>query len=239
MRRWLWLSVFALFLVLPSARSNALTAAEIITRARLLLRDSSSDTTRQRFSDAQLLNLLNDAQREMNSLAMVQKASFTFTLTGGTTEYPLPTDFLTAWRVLHKDRKMEQTSFDAEDAQSEAWMTASGTPQRYYIYAATTPVIGFIPAPTTVSTGTAVVYYIQQTTDMTADTETPFSGWVQAIPYHSALAYFVTYRGLWLLGDIQLADRYAQEWALWIESARTGLINKPDYNPSFTGGRRP
>lgn len=216
---------------------QALTGAEVISRARTYLRDTSSDASRQRFSDSDLLGFLNDGQREANSYAWLMKSSYTFTLSGGTTEYAMPSDFMATWRVEYSRKKLDQTSINELDAMSITWKSASGTPQRYYLYTATTTLMGFQPAPTTLTTATVTVYYIQRTQDLTSSSQTPFNAWTQMQPYHSALSYYIAYRGLWLVGDTNLADRYYQEWSAFIEMMRTGMIKMPDYNPGAAGRR--
>lgn len=216
---------------------HALTGAEVISRARTYLRDTSSDASRQRFSDSDLLGFLNDGQREANSYAWLMKSSYTFTLSGGTTEYAMPSDFMATWRVEYARKKLDQTSINELDALSIGWKSASGTPQRYYLYTATTTLMGFQPAPTTLTTATVTVYYIQRTQDLTSSSQTPFNGWTQMQPYHSALSYYIAYRGLWLVGDTSLADRYMQEWSGFIEMMRTGMLKMPDYNPGAAGRR--
>ena len=218
--------------------SFALSGSDILTRARLMLRDTSSDTTRQRFSDVQLLGWLNDGQREANAFDFVMQASTTFQLTAGTTEYSLPSDFLTPWRVTYKGRKIDQTSFNQQDAVTVAWQTQSaGTPLAYYIYLAPNPTIGFVPAPASASTGTITVWYIQQTADLTSTSQIPFNGWAQLYPYHSMLAYYIAFRGFWVIGDSDQAGQYMSEWQQWIAALKMGLGKQPDFNPGF-GGRR-
>lgn len=217
--------------------SYALTAADVIAKARIFLRDTSSDSARQRYSDTDLLGFLNDGQREANSYAWLLKSSYTFTLSGGTTEYAMPSDFMATWRVEYARKKLDQTSINELDANSVSWKTASGTPQKYYLYTASTTLMGFQPAPTVLTTATVTVYYIQQPTDLTSTASTPFNGWVQLQPYHSSLAYYIAYRGLFTIGDTTLADRYYQEWSGFIEMMRTGMIKMPDYNPGAQGRR--
>ncbi len=213
----------------------ALTASAVIDRARIYLRDNSSDTGRQRYSDAQLLGWLNDAQNEANSYGWVLRSSTTVTLVSGTTEYALPSDFMATWRVEYSRRKLDQTSINELDATSLGWKSASGVPQKYYLYVSTATWIGFYPAPVSTSTGTVTIYYVSQPATLTATSETPFLGWPQLTPYHPALAYYIAYRGLSALGDTTLADRYYQEWANWLEIMRTGSLKMPDFNPGFKG----
>ncbi len=217
--------------------SYALTASEIITQARVLLNDSSADTARQRFSDAQLLSFLNDGQREANIFTWVLRSSYTVTLTGGTTEYALPSDFLTTWRVTFSGSKLDQTSFNQLDADSLGWQTSRGRPNKYYIYLSSPAVIGFVPAPTTLSTGTVVIYYIQQPTEITSLSNSPWNAWPILAPYHSGLIYYLAYRGYMTLLDDKTAMIYFNEWTLYVNSLKEATLKMPDFNPGM-GGRR-
>jgi len=214
------------------------TAAEIITRARVLLNDSSSDATRQRFSDAQLLGFLNDGQREAVAFSWVLKSSYTLTLVAGTTEYALPSDFSSTWRVLYRNKKLEQTSLPELDANTVGWRNISGTPQSYYLYLGASTNIGFYPAPTSASTGTVVVYYFQQPADLTSTSQTPWNSWTLLTPYQSGLAYYIAYRGYGSLQQMDLAAPYWQEWALYINGLKEASVKTPDFNPGITGQRK-
>jgi len=218
--------------------SHALTGDEIITRARVFLRDTSQDTTRQKFSSATLVNFLDDGQKEANSLAWLLRSSFTFELRANTTEYFLPDRFIASKRVYYKNRSIPQTSFGAEDSQSRGWRSAScGTPNKYYIHFGTTPVMGFLPCPTNTSTGTIEVFQIEQPVTVVSSTQTPWNGWQMLSPYHSSLAYYIAYRGFQALGQPALGERFFQEWQLFIDNARTGLLKMPDFNPGFRSRR--
>jgi len=231
-----------LILLCCATFSFALTAADVLTRARLTLRDTSSDVVRQRFSDAQLLNWLNDGQREANANNLILQSSSTITLVAGTTEYVLPLDFLTTWRVTLNNIKLPQTNWNEQDANSVGWQKSSnGIPLRYYIYYAPTPTIGFIPAPSstyvTQSMPTAKVWYIQQSVDLTSVSQVPYNGWVQLQPYISDLSYYVTYRGLWAIGDMDQAQQYFLEWQASLGTMKTSIGKQPDFNPGFGGNR--
>lgn len=222
------------WLVVPA---RALTAAEIITEARVLLNDNSSDTGRQRFSDAQLLRFINDGQREANIFSWVLKSSYSLTLTAGTTEYPVPSDFLTTWRVTYEGRKIDQTSLNELDSNSPGFATASGRPQKYYLYLATTTWIGFTPAPNSTSTGTVVMYYVQQPTEITSTSSSPWNSWTLLTPYHSGLVYYTVYRGYQAMMEAEMAASYFTEWTLFVQSLKLAGIQQPDFNPGISGRR--
>lgn len=214
------------------------TAADIITRARVLLNDTSSDSTRQRFSDAQLLGFLNDGQREAVAFSWVLKSSYTLTLVSGTTEYALPSDFVATWRVLYRDKKLDQTSLPELDANTVGWRNVAGIPQKYYIYLGATTNIGFYPAPSTGSAGTVVVYYYQQPADLTTTSETPWNGWALLTPYQSGLVYYIAYRGYSALHQADLATPYFSEWALFVNGLKEAASKTPDFNPGIGGLRK-
>lgn len=223
--------------------SEAMTASEILSRARTYLKDQATSSTRQQFTDATLLGYISDGQREANSFAWLIQQRSTFTLTAGTTEYALPTNFMATLRVLYRKGgvgpwlKLEQTSFNQLDADNAGWMTLSGTPYKYYVYIATTPVIGFMPAPVTTSTGSIQMDYVADTNDVTATTDIPFNGYLILKPYHTALIYYVTCRGYITIEEYDIAAPFCENWNTYIATMKSGILKQPDFNPGF-GGRR-
>lgn len=222
--------------------SHAMTASEILSRARINLKDQGTSSDRKSFTDATLLQYVSDGQREANSYAWLLIQRYTFTLTANTTEYALPSDFIASQRVLYRRGttwlKLEQTSFNQLDAESSGWMGISaGIPNKYYIYMTTTPVIGFVPAPSSASTGTIQLDYVASTIDVTSTSDTPFNGFAILTPYHSALVYYVTCRGYQVLEEGELAQPYCDLWNQAIVTMMKGLLKQPDFNPGF-GGRR-
>ena len=170
--------------------SHSETAAQIILTARTYLGDQSNSPTRQEFLDSTLLSFLNDGQREANATNWLLMSTYSFVLSAGTTEYALPSDFMATQRVIYKNSKIDQTSFNELDSNSIGWINvATGTPTKYYIdYYVNPPLIGFFPSPSAASTGTVTIYYVQNPTDLTLTTQIPWNGWPLLAPYHSALA---------------------------------------------------
>lgn len=220
-----------------SSPTYALSAASLITRARLMLRDTSTDTTRQKFSDAQLLAWLNDGQREANSFSWVLRGNTSISLAGGATEYVLPSDFMATWRVEFSNQKLDQTSWNELDADRPGWRTTTGKPSKYWLRFSSVTLMGFYPAPVSSSTGTVTVDYIQEPTDITDTADSPWNNWEVLSPYHASLAYYMAFRGFGVLQDAPMAQQYFQEWQLYIEGMRTGLLKMPDYNPGMRGRR--
>lgn len=221
--------------------SHAMTASEIISRARIYLKDQSTSASRQAFSDTVLLQYISDGQREANSYAWLLVQRYSITLTAGTTEYALPSDFMASQRLLYTKTgtstpiKLSQTSFNELDANSAGWMNTSGIPRSYYIYLTTAPVVGFVPAPGTSGAGTAQLDYVANTHDVTATTDTPLNGFAIFTPYHSGLVYYVTCRGYKAIEENALAQPYCDEWNQAIVAMKTGIMKQPDFNPGFSG----
>jgi len=224
--------------------ASAMTAGDIITRARVYLKDQDSSADRQQFTNTILLSYISDGQREANSYAWLLQKRYSFILTAGTTEYALPSDFMATQRVIYRKGtgntyiKLDQTSFNQLDADSAGWMGISaGTPTRYYVYLTTSPVIGFVPPPSTTSTGTIQVDYIGNTIDVSATSDTPFSGFNILTPYHPGLVYYVTCRAYRTLEEFDTAQPFCDEWNQYILMMKSGTLKQPDFNPGF-GGRR-
>jgi hypothetical protein len=242
----LLLSLFFLLGVTAPSRATTLTASDVLTRARVYLRDQSTAANRQQFPDATLLQFLSDGQREANAQNWLIQSSYTFTLTLGTTEYAAPSDFMATMRVWYAPPgsgyiKLDQTSMDQLDSQTAGWTSATGQPTRYFLDRSTTTIyIGFFPAPSVAnSTGPVIVYYTQQTTDVTTTSAIPFNGNFIMQPYVSALAYYVAYRGFQTVEESELANGYLQLWVSFLGMMRQGIYKTPDYNPGFVGQRGP
>lgn len=221
--------------------SHGMMVSEILSRVRSNIKDQSTVVNnRQQFSDALLIQFLNDGQREANILAWLLQDQYTVTMASGTREYSLPIDFLATDRVLNNNVKLQQTSLNELDAVTPGWLAATGsTPQKYYLYRTTSTVIGFSPKPYGIFTSTSVViFYIKQPVEVTSTSDTPWNGWASLTPYHTALVYYVTYRASRVLEDKEMGDAFYQEWTNAIEQMRHGIYSMPDFNPGFVGQRK-
>lgn len=229
--------------LVPSRAFSSLLASDILTRARVYLNDQSTTNNRQQFPDSTLLEFLSDGQREANAQNWLLISSYTLTLTEGTTEYTMPSDFMAPLRVWYNQNgnqqyiKLYQTSMDKLDAQSTGWFSTTGEPTQYYTDRTSQGIsLAFWPAPSVAnSTGTVIIYYVQQPTDITSTTQTPFNGDIVLQPYVSALAYYVAYRGFMSLEEPDLANSYLQYWISFLSIMRQGTYKTPDFNPGFVG----
>lgn len=233
-----------------AACSNAttLSASDVLTRARVYLRDQSTSANRQQFPDATLLQFLSDGQREANAQNWLLQYSFSITLSSGITRYLADKDCMGIMRVWYTQAgsssilKLDQTSMDQLDAQSADWLNARGPPTRYYIDRRGGFYVGFFPIPSAsvpLSTGTVVVHCVEQTTDVTSLSDIPFTNDLLLQPYVSALAYYIAYRGFLTVEETDLANAYLQYWINFLSLMRQGTTKTPDFNPGFIGQHGP
>jgi hypothetical protein len=221
-----------------SGISHALVASDIDSRARIYLKDQSSVANRQQFSDAFLLNLITDGQREANATLWLTMSSSTFNLTPGATEYVLPTDFMFTYRVTLNGQKVTMTSYDYLDSNSLGWSTAAGQPTQYYINNfSPSPTIGFVPAPVSGSTGTVLMFYANNTPDVTQLSQTLYNGWVPLGGYQQGLVDFVVCHAWQVLEEMDDAKPFCDRWAQYMTLMRNLQTRTPDFNPG-AGGRR-
>jgi hypothetical protein len=227
----------------PVLPSYALTAQQIDNEVRTYLKDQGINQTRQQFTDSTILSFINDGQREANAIAWLLRTYTPITLIAGTTEYVLPSDFMAPTRVILNTGtqivKLDATSLSQLDANNNGWESANGLPINYWLNDTNNyNTIGFYPVPTTNSTGTVNVYYVQQPAELTSLTQVPFNNVVILYPYHSALIYYVVYRCYLALEEDDLAQPYYQEWLTWLGYMKTGVLKQPDFNPGASGRRQ-
>lgn len=242
-RRQLALSAFwlALGLALPSP-GRALTLAQLETQTRTLIRDTSSDTNFQRFSTSQIDSFLNEAHRQMQNDAWLYQGAFTMSLTSGTIEYALPTDYIATVRVTISSAAITQVSFQGLDQNSTNWTVATSTPNSYFIdsfVAGGASMIGFYPNPKFTATNAVFVQYVRQVPTLASATDVPFAGNSELVPYHDALADFAAARAWQLLGRPDLSSWLMALYASRTAEARANLNKQPNWLPGASGNRGP
>lgn len=235
-KRFLLLASFFLAFAAPS---HALSVSDIITRVRLNVKDQATAVNnRQQFSDSQILSFINDGQREANILCWIQQSRVTFNLSAGIREYNLPSDFIATTRVIFNNIKIPQTSLNELDSGSLGWQTSTNlTPTSYYIYRSTTMTIGFVPLPSSTTVAAVSVDYLQQPSELTLTSQTPWNGYNNFYPYQTALVYYASYRCYRVLEE-DLADKYYAEWTNELGVIQKNSTYMPDYNPGFIGQRK-
>jgi hypothetical protein len=236
--------LLSLFLLGGLSRPSqaVLAASDLVSRVRTLLKDASTSANRQQFTDTQYLQWASDGQREANALNWLLQSSFSFVLQNSVQEYSVPTDFMFPNRVWANVpasqpwQKIPASSQNDLDARYPGWQTVTGGPPIAYFMdmSSNTVLLGFYPIPTIPSTGTVIVYYVQNPVDLLASNESaiPFNGWLVLQPYVSALPYYMAYRAYLTLEETDLAQVYYKEWLNFLMVMRQGLNRQPDFNPA-------
>lgn len=228
--------IFGILLFFPTI-SHADTLSTIRTDVRLLIKDPSA--TRQRYSDSQINDFINEAQKQIVNSTWVLNKSTDIVLVVGTTYYTLPTDNIALLRVTLQKRNIPESSLIQLDGKfsNASWENSGGTPQNYFQDPAQTDKIGFYPWPnSSSSTGTVHIIYTCQATDMASDSDQPFNAESRWIPYHHILAHFVAYRIYLLEGELDKALVWLKEYNDDVEEMRARIGSRPNFNPSVSGG---
>ena len=245
-------SALVLGLALPSP-GRALTLSQLEAQTRTLIRDTSSDTNFQRFSNAQVDSFLNEGLRQLQNDSWLYQGAFSMDLTSGTLEYPLPADYITTVRVTISSQAITQVSFQGLDGQNGGsygagspgfnWTIALSTPTEYYIdsFVSGTPsYIGFYANPKYTTRGGAVfVQYVRQVPLLVNETDVPFNGNSELLPYHDGIADFAAGRCWQLLGRSDLASSFMAMYTARAAQARANLNKQPNFQPGASGDRGP
>ena len=220
-----------LFLAAPAWGS---TRSELRTQTRLLVSDSG--TSRQRYSDTQINNLLNEANKIAIARTYCIHKSTTFYLSAGTTYYATKSDFLSVRRLTRENLQLNEMSPAALDGRSRQWAEASGTPTYYFVNFSSRSQIGFSPFPgTSTDTGTIRMDYFALPSDMNADSAAPFDGINEFAPYHYATAYYAAAILSQLDGITASAGAYMSIFEAQIKSMDDKCEDRPNYNPALIG----
>lgn len=232
--------ILMLAMILSVQIAQAMTLSDIRTEIRLRTHDVNS--SRYRYTDAQLKNLINEAQRDVNNGTWVTAKSTTTALVSGTTYYDLPTDIVAVLRVTRDYKLLSETTIDALDAKfiGGAWENSGGAPNSYFQDMSRPGQIGLYPFPNSAANaGNMRIIYIAQPTDLSSDSDEPFNSEERFRPYHDLLVFFSCYRILMTDGsdkDNVKATSYRQEYENRLELMRQLVGRKPNYNPGLTGG---
>lgn len=236
--RKLKLSLFLIFISVSAA--HALTLTQILTEIRVRVKDTGTGT-RQRYSDTQLTNVVNQSQKDVLNYSWLVKKSTTIALTVGATYYTLPTDMIAILRVTSANRNIYETTLAKLDSDSNnsSWATTTGTPSSYFQDPAQSNKIGFYPFPASVtSTTTAKILYVSQGTDLSSGSDVPFNAESRYLPYHDLLIYEPCYKIFELEGEQDKAMEYKAYYESRLQIMASGTNQKPNFIPSFSGNHK-
>ncbi len=222
----------ALLLALP-IQAGAITLSTLRADCRILVKDGG--TTRNRFSDAQLLRFINEGQKDLVQYAKPIRKSFQFELVSGTTYYALPSDYLTVVRLTRSYQVLPEVSIQNLD-KSLQWQTVAGLPINYYVNHSSRTLIGFYPFPnSTSSTGTVRVEYTAQATDLSSDSDLPFNSVTELQPYAYLISFYCAYRASLIDSQIAQAQAYYAEFKRGSDMLASDAFSRPNYRPGAVG----
>lgn len=214
--------------------SHAITKATLLSDCRVLVKDGGS--TRNRFTDAQLLRFLNEGQKDLVQYAKPIRKSYQFELVSGTTYYSAPSDFLTVIRLTRSYQVLVEQSIQSLDKQQQ-WQTVGGLPISYFVNHSSRSLIGFYPFPNTVSsTGTIRMEYTAQATDLSGDSDQPFNGIVELQPYGFYVALYCGYRASLVDSQTTQAQAFYAEYRRGSDMLSSDAFSRPNYRPGAVGG---
>lgn len=222
---------------------HALTLSEIKTEIRLRIKDT--DSARRRYSDAQLLNFINQAQRDIINVSWMIKKSTTIVTAVDFRTYQLPSDFIDFYRVTHDHSNIPETSEQELDSQFNfgTWHNTEGKPNRYYqdfvSIQDNASYITVYPFPgNTSSTGTLRITYYSQGTDLSADADVPFDSRFIFYPYHDLLIFDPCYKIFLIEGEIDKASEYRSYYEARLRLLLEKVDLRPNFLPGFSGQRK-
>lgn len=239
-----WVISFAGSLLLMAGAVSALTLDDIESRIRINVRDTATDTSLQRYSDATLDGLINDGQRDVVNQTWCLDEIYSFSLVSGTSYYALPTDLIAIKFVQYVDISTNTTFLVEKNERSfiqghPDWGKQYGKPVEYFVRGkpgSTTYEMGMYPYPNAAAyLGTVTVDYYKQATDMTGGSDVPFDSLSAMVPYHDSLIYYATTRIKIIEGRIDEATMYGQLYNNMVQTINTKFGAKPNWTPSFSG----
>ena len=233
-----FLLALSLFVPISPSVVFALDLSDIRTEIRVRIKDTHA--TNRRYSDAQLLEIINQTQRDVATVSWIIKKSTSITLVSGTTYYTLPTDVFSIDRVTFQYRNIPESSLQELDSRfnNSSWANATGTIDRYFQDLSQPSKIGVYPWPnSSASTGTLRINYIAQAADLASDSDEPFNGDDRYTQYHDLLIYDPCNKIFLIEGDLPKADQYRAYYEARVQLLLDSVGSRPNYRPSF-GARR-
>jgi hypothetical protein len=191
----------------------AKTLANLRTRVRRYIGDTSSDTTKQRFLNAAVDDAINDKIEELAIDGLLKKDTATDTVVTGDTTYTFPTDAWKVYRIAMDDKYIVATSMAELDDWKRDWDNDDNGEPRLW-YPTTARNYKFYPPSASAYNGKTIdLYYYDIPAAMSTTTESPDL----ANEYHVAIAYGAS-------ALLLQADRRNDEAGNW--EARFGVFKQ-------------
>lgn len=158
---------------------------------RRLIRDTSSDTNKQRWSDAVLNARINEAHQNICVRTKCVRTRITTSIVAATVEYAMPANFIeeisvqildsaSDWLSLVKKTEQELDTID------RGWRDDTGDPASYYYRRR--EYIGLYPIPSVSRADALRVDYFRLPDDFTADADVPYEDTKEYYPFHRIIA---------------------------------------------------
>ncbi len=228
------IALILLFFTMPLF---ALDRKDIRVEIRYKVDDTTNTYSTPRWTDGTLNNRINIVQRNISQFTNCLYKRATSSPTAGQQEYGMPSDCRTIDRVsffttssTSAYKKLAWVSMVGKDRDSPYWENlTAGTPTEYYERGT---VIGLIPAPSStycyVSSPSLKIDYYAEETDLSADSDVPWSGNTSLVSYQYLIVLGVTIMckqddRLW--GEV---DRYVTEYNQGITLMKQFIFTKPD-----------
>lgn len=234
-----------LFLIPLFLISNclALNVSEMRNIIRKNMRDTSA--TNPRYSNATILDLMNEGQAEVNNQTMLSNTVTTYVLSPMTSYYVLPSDFMMSNETYFKKQsgetiKLKEVNQNELYQSKPDWDRVKGEPVQFWVsdstYSTTVSTaprrVSYIPVPNNLSTGTITMWYFSQLNNLNNDSDIPFNGQYELLPYHYTLIYYVTMRLKIIDGIIDESNAYNQLYNNSLLRLNNFIQNvKPQYIP--------
>jgi hypothetical protein len=183
------------------------------TQVRRNVRDT--DSTRQRYSDTIVKDLLNEAQKQAVSVTWCLDKSTTITVVNGTSDYSAPSDFLAPIQIVFLSPSGTRSDLELMTREKvygldPDWETTSGSVSGYWYRnnstLQTSQIITLYDKPN--STGTLTVQYYNSGTDLSGSSDVPFDGYLHLYTFHPMLVYFATARLKQMESKVEEAEAY-------------------------------
>ena len=208
--------------------------SDLRSDVRLLTKDTG--VSRVRFSNAQINDLLNEAQRIAAARSYCVHHSTTFYLAAGTTYYATKTDFVSVRRLTRDWLELKELTPAALDSKSRGWAESAGQPTYYFVNFSSRNLIGFSPFPgVAADTATIRMDYYALPSNMATDSAEAFGAINELLPYNQILPYYAAAVLSGVEGETAVAQLYFAMFEAGIKTMTERCVDRPNYNPSLVG----
>ena len=181
--------------------------SDIISRVRNI----AGDVEKIQFSDATIMQWINDGMREAASDNNLLQVTGTTPTVAGTNKYDIPADILKLHSIRHNGDDLRVVTLD--EAQQAGYLTSEqGSPTAAWVWAGKITLY-----PTPAAAGSLEIDYIKTPTDVTNTGDTPI---IPAM-YHMRLVDYC-------LAQVAQQDDDLNRYQMKMEEFRTGVQNLKD-----------